>query len=80
MLNQLKTGKKQVGIKQSTRALREGNVQSLYVAENADSMVIRPIIDLAEDAGIPVVSVETMEILGEACGIQVGAAVAVLLK
>lgn len=80
MLSKLKTGKSYVGVKQSVRAIRDGRADCVYVAEDADAAVTRPVVQLCAEIGIEVVSVPTMRELGLACDIDVGAAVAVLLK
>ena len=80
MLSKLKSGKKLVGVKQSGRAIRDGSVACAYVSKDADPMVIGPIEQLCQDTRTPIVFVDTMKQLGDACDIAVGAAVAVLVK
>ena len=60
-----------VGTKQVLRALDEGRVAHAYVAQDADRCY---------DMEIPCTQVESMEKLGRACGIDVKAAAAGLLK
>lgn len=74
-----KTNHKIVGIKQTQRALEKGNVKKVYVAQDADHHVLRPVLDLCRGQGIQVLEVPTMIELGKACGIEVGAAVAAVL-
>ena len=52
----------------------------VYIAEDADGRIREETENLCREHGVPVVSVDTMEHLGHACGIQVGAAVAALIK
>jgi large subunit ribosomal protein L7A len=73
-------GKKVIGIKQSAKALNNGDGKVLYVAADAQSDLIKPVIDLAEGLKIEVRFVDTMKELGRLCGIDVGAAVTLLLK
>ena len=80
MLSQLKTGHIMVGAKQSAKAVKENEVRMAFAAENADPMITGPFIDLCAERGVMVERVPTMEELGAACGIEVGAAIAVLLK
>ena len=80
MLTALQKSPKVVGAKQSRRAIAEGNAARVFVAEDADSKLVDPLRILAEEKEIPVQTVSSMKVLGEACGILVGAAVAVLLK
>lgn len=80
MLTEFASAKPIVGIKQSKRAVADGSAKSAYVARDADPEIIDPFARLCKKHGVDVVCVDTMEELGHACGINVGAAVAVLLK
>lgn len=80
MLTEFASAKPVVGIKQSRKAVLDGLAKSAYVARNADPGITGPFARLCEDNGVEVVYVDSMEELGRACGINVGAAVAVLLK
>ena len=80
MLEELASANKFVGIKQSTRAITESEVKKAYVARDADDQVKIPFLSLCSENKVEVVWVDSMEQLGEACGITVGAAVAVTLK
>ncbi len=79
MLTELTASEKVVGAKQVKRALKDGRAKKLFWAENADPRVLQPLVQAAVRAGVPLEQVGTMKALGEACGISVGAAVAVLL-
>lgn len=80
MINRL-SGNKVVGVKQTVKAVRNGKAKTVYVAEDADEKFIQPIIQLAQENSIEVVSVASMKELGKLCGIDVGAATcAVLLE
>ena len=80
MLSKLKTGKKLVGQKQSRRAVEDGRAQCVFMADDASASVTEPISELCGKHGVEVVMVPTMAELGSACGIEVGAAVAVLIE
>lgn len=80
MLSQLKTASKVVGVKQLKKALREGRAAHVFVAMDAEPRVIAPILDLCRETGVEVTEVATMRELGAACQIEVGAAVAGLLR
>lgn len=80
MLEGLKTARKVVGIKQSTRAVKEGTASVAYVAKDAYRHVIQQLETLCIEKSIEVIMVDTMEELGKACGIEVGAASAIVLK
>ena len=71
---------KVVGIKQSGRALREGRVRKVFLARDADPMVLTNIEALCAEGNIPVEKGATMRELGQAAGIAVGASVIALLR
>lgn len=79
MVEQLASGAKLVGWKQSRRALDEGLAKKVFLAEDAEPRIQDEILSCCEKAGVEVFRVPTMKELGKACGIQVGAAVATLL-
>lgn len=80
MLENLEAQNKIVGIKQSTKALNQDKVKTLFVAEDADNHLIHNMKQIAKERNVEVVSVDSMKKLGKACGIDVGAAVAAILK
>ena len=69
-----------VGVKQSRRAIREGRAVQVFLATNADPALTAPLAEMCATEGIPVEQEQTMEELGKAAGIQVGAAVVVVLR
>ncbi|NLI92003.1 MAG: 50S ribosomal protein L7Ae-like protein [Peptococcaceae bacterium] len=69
-----------VGLKQTSRALDKGEVRTVYVAKDADSRLLRPILEMCRTKKIQPVEVPSMAELGKACGIKVGAAVAAVLE
>lgn len=71
---------KKIGIKQSLKAIANGKALVLYIAEDAEQHVVRSIVEKAESQQIPIVYIKTMVLLGKACGIDVGAATAVIVK
>lgn len=74
------SGKKVIGIKQTSKSLKGGLGKVLYVAEDSDEHLISPLVKLAEEFSVEVMYVSTMKELGRLCGIDVGAAVALILK
>lgn len=68
-----------VGAKQLKKAVRAGNVRCVYLAENADPALTQPLAELCADNQIQITWVSTMEALGSACGIEVGASAAAVL-
>ena len=80
MLSELQSRNKIVGIKQLRKALRDGTAAKVFVACNADPGLIGPIREACRQGNVPVEEAATMAELGKACGIEVGAAVAALLR
>jgi len=74
------TGKKVVGFKQSIKAIQNGSVNAVYLANDAEARLIEKIVELCEENSLEVHYVDTMKDLGKLCGIDVGAASAVILK
>ncbi len=68
-----------IGTNQTTKALQQSIAKQLFVAKDAETRVVAPIVSMAQDRGIPVEWVESMKQLGKACGIDVGAAVAAVV-
>ena len=79
MLDNLQTHEKVIGVKQSRRAVRDGLAQLVFLAYDADPALTEPIERQCRDKQVPVVKDFSMKQLGQAAGIQVGAAVAALL-
>lgn len=73
-------GKKVIGIKQSTKSIKNGEGKVLYVANDAENRLTSQIVELARNSNIEVRYINTMKELGKLCGIDVGAAVALLLE
>lgn len=69
-----------IGTKQAVKALREGLVQELYVAKDADAKVTVPAVNEARELGVPIHHVDSMKKLGKACGIEVGAATVAIIR
>ena len=80
MLSELKDSPAFIGLKQSRRALDEGRVAKAFVARDADERVVRTFIADCSAMNVEVEQVESMVKLGHAAGIEIGAAVAVVLK
>ena len=79
MLEELKQGDRLVGAKQTRRALKVGRAKKLFIAKDADPHLLQPLVQEAVRTGVRVEQADTMKELGAACGIAVGAAVAVLV-
>lgn len=80
MLSELRAREKVIGVKQSRRAIRDGLARQVFLAADADPTLTEPLAEQCRSQGIPVENGCTMRELGQAAGIQVGAAVVTLLK
>ena len=80
MLKQLRAKEKVTGVKQSGRAVRSGLARQVFLACDADPALTAPLLELCRQQGVPVTVRYSMEQLGQAAGIQVGAAVVALLE
>lgn len=80
MLCELRSGKRVVGAKQSRRAIRDGLAREVFLASDAAPSLASPLLQLCRLASVPVSTGRSMRELGQAAGIQVGAAVVTLLK
>ena len=80
MLSALQNANKAVGIKQCSKAVENGFAQMAFLAEDAEETIKEPFASLCEAHQVQLQRVPTMKELGSVCGIEVGAAAAVLLK
>ncbi|MEE1032626.1 MAG: ribosomal L7Ae/L30e/S12e/Gadd45 family protein [Ruminococcus sp.] len=69
-----------VGAKQLRKALESGRAKFVYLAENADPAITEPILAKCEMNHVSYTWVRTMQELGSACGIEVGAAAAAAVE
>ena len=65
-----------VGAKQLRKALKNDRALRVFLAENADPAITEPLREMCEERHIPFTWVRSMQDLGLACGIEVGAAAA----
>jgi large subunit ribosomal protein L7A len=68
-----------VGAKQTIKALEQNRAIEVYIARDADPQMKDNIIHLCKRTGVPYKWIDTMQDLGETCGIDVGAAMAALV-
>jgi large subunit ribosomal protein L7A len=63
-----------IGTKQTLKAIKNGDVDEVLVAIDADRRVTNKVITAAKENHVTVTTVASMKKLGKACGIEVGAA------
>jgi large subunit ribosomal protein L7A len=66
--------------KQLKKALLCGRAKQVFLAENADPAITDPIAELCRQHSIMPIWVSSMTDLGQACGIEVGAAAAAVVN
>jgi len=80
MIGELKSNSRLIGLKQSTRAIEEGQAIKAFAALDTAPDILKKFVILCDDNGVAIEYVETMAQLGEICEIDVGASVAVITK
>ncbi len=75
----LADSKRVVGAKQIRKALTAGAVCQVFLAKNADPAITEPIVALCQHHCVDFAWVKSMTDLGNACGIEVGAAAAAIV-
>ena len=68
-----------VGVKQLKKALQRGTARCVYLAENADPALTEPLEAMCLQNHIQCAWIGSMLDLGNACGIDVGAAAAAVV-
>ena len=72
--------KRVVGKKQTLNVIEDGKAKIVYLAEDIDKNIYNEIYQSSKDNNIDLITVESKMKLGRACGIDVSAACAALLK
>lgn len=80
MLSKLNANNKIVGAKQVKRALNSQEIEAVFIAKDAENKITDEIKEICIDKQIQVIYVDNMKKLGDACGIDVNAATAALVK
>ncbi len=57
--------KRTIGTNQTLKALQQSIARQLFVAKDAETRVVAPIVSMAQDRGIPVEWVDSMKHLGK---------------
>ncbi|WP_062349796.1 50S ribosomal protein L7ae-like protein [Bacillus kwashiorkori] len=69
-----------IGTKQTIKALKNGTISELLLANDTDQHIIDKIVEVASECNVPITRVDSMKKLGAACGIDVGAAVVAVVR
>lgn len=80
LTNLIKSKNKVVGRKQTISVIKEGKADRVFLAKDADKHIIDEIYRIGKENNISIITVDSKLKLGRACGIDVSAACAALLK
>ncbi len=69
-----------VGLKQTIKAVQAGKAEQVFLARDVDAYIKNIVEDECERHGLSITYIDTMKELGKACGIDIGAATAAILK
>ena len=69
-----------IGTKQTVRALKNNLIQEVIIADDADIYLTGRVVETANVVDVPITYVDSMKMLGKACGIDVGAATVAIKK
>ncbi|MCR1835239.1 ribosomal L7Ae/L30e/S12e/Gadd45 family protein [Oceanobacillus caeni] len=64
-----------IGTKQTLKAMKNGEVSEVFIANDADEHITQKVASLADELDIPRKSVDSKRKLGVSCGIEVDASV-----
>ena len=62
------------GLKQTVRAVKREEAKRVFIARDADPMMLENLRVLCEERNVPIEEGHTMRELGNVCGLAVGAA------
>lgn len=81
MLQELKNkDMRVVGLKQTIRSIQTGKAKQVFLAKDVDKYIEDMVTEECHRHGLSIIYIDTMEELGKACGISLGAATAAILK
>ena len=69
-----------VGMKQLRKVLLKGGARYVFLAQDADPAITEPIAQMCQELHVDFAWTRTKQELGQACGIEVGASAAAVLR
>ncbi len=69
-----------VGTRQTKRVVEDNSARVVYIASDAEERITLPVVQACRQKGIEVRYVDSMALLGKACNIKVGAAMAAVIE
>ena len=79
MLTELQNSKKVVGFKQVRRSIEDGTAKKVFLAKDVSPDIYDKIVELCKENNLDVIFADSMKQLGNACKIDVSAAVAAII-
>lgn len=80
-MQELKASHKRiVGLKQTVKAVKNGTAKKVYLAEDADDFIKQSVLAACSDKNLQIIYFKSMKELGDACGIDIGASTAAIVK
>lgn len=80
-MQELKASRRKiVGLKQTVKAVKNETAKKIYIAEDADDFIKQSVVDACSDKNLQIIYVNNMKELGDACGIDIGASTAAIIK
>ena len=80
MLEKLKNSQKVIGTRRLVRAVLAGEISEVYLAADADLVILRQVKDACNSMNVRIIEAESMKKLGEACVVEVKTASAGIRK
>ncbi|SHF24328.1 ribosomal L7Ae/L30e/S12e/Gadd45 family protein [Alkalibacter saccharofermentans] len=80
MLDELKAGIVVVGTRQTVKTVKANEARLVYLAKDADGHITDEVESACKNNNVEIIYVDSMEDLGQACGIERKTAAAALLK
>ena len=78
-ITDIKNEAKVVGLKQVKKAINKGMAKKVFIAVDVEPHIGEPLKKMCELKGTEYILVDSMKALGQACGIDVGAAAVALI-
>ncbi|MGE5631416.1 MAG: ribosomal L7Ae/L30e/S12e/Gadd45 family protein [Caulobacteraceae bacterium] len=80
-MQELKASNKRiVGLKQTVKVIKNETAKKVYLAKDADDFIKKSVLEACSNTNLKIIYVNTMKELGDACGIDIGASTAAVLK
>jgi large subunit ribosomal protein L7A len=72
--------KKTMGSKQTLKAIQRRQARVVYLALDAEKHILAPLRQACVNNDLPIIEVDSMQVLGKTCGIDVGCAAVAIIE